>query len=196
MTYQLPNLPFKPEDLSALSSPETFEFHHGKHHAGYVKKLNDAAEGTEYEELDLEEAIKKSHELNNTSIYNNAAQHWNHSFFWNCLTNPEDSNLNGEIKTRIEKDFGSFQQFQDQFTMAACSLFGSGWAWLIENADQKLEIIQAANADNPLINDQKALLTIDVWEHAYYIDYRNARPEFVKKFWNVVNWNQVNENLK
>jgi len=173
-------------------SEETLEYHHGKHHQAYVNNLNNLIAGTEFEGMSLEEIILKS----SGGIFNNAAQTWNHTFFWNCLSPNGGGKPLGLVLVELEKNFGSFENFKSQFTNAAVTLFGSGWAWLVKNPDGKLEIIQASNAGNPLTMGKKPLLTIDVWEHAYYIDYRNARPKFVEAFWEIVNWDFVAKNLQ
>ncbi len=194
MAFQLPELPFAPASLQPFLSPETFEYHHGKHHAAYVKKLNDAIAGSDYESTDLEEIVVKSNQEFNKPVFNNAAQHYNHTFFWNCMS-PDKPEISDNLKKQIEQSFGSIEEFKDKFSTAAAGLFGSGWTWLEKTPDGKLQINTYNNADNPLINNNKPLLTIDVWEHAYYIDYRNARPDFIKEFWSVVNWSFVESQL-
>ncbi len=192
MPFQLPDLPFSKDSLKPYMSEETLEYHHGKHHQAYVNNLNNLIAGTEFENMSLEDIILKA----TGSIFNNAAQTWNHSFFWNCLSPNGGSFPKGILLEEIEKNFGSFEEFKEQFSKAAISLFGSGWTWLVKKAEGKLEIIQTSNAGNPLTNGFKPLLTIDVWEHAYYIDYRNARQKFVDAFWEIVNWDFVLHNLK
>jgi len=191
MAFQLPELPFSKDALKPHISEETIEYHYGKHHKAYVDNLNKLIAGTEFENMTLEEIILKS----KGPIFNNAAQAWNHTFFWNCLSPNGGGKPSGQLLQEIEKYFGSFEEFKSQFSNAAITLFGSGWAWLAKKPDSSLEIIQASNAGNPLTEGKKPLLTIDVWEHAYYIDYRNARPKFVEAFWEIVNWDFVEKNL-
>lgn len=190
--YNLPTLPFDTSSLSPFISEETFQYHWGKHHRTYVTKLNQAIEGSEFENLSLEETVKKS----KGAVYNNAAQHWNHSFFWNCLSPNSGGTPTGDILQGLEANFGSFEDFKEQFSQAAATLFGAGWAWLAQNKDGSLEIIPLSNADTPITQDKKPLLTLDVWEHAYYIDYRNERPRFIDAWWEVVNWEFVAQNLR
>lgn len=195
MAFTLPDLPFDPKNFSSFCSEETFNFHHGKHHATYVNKLNDAIKDTPMADMPLEDLIKKSHQEKNYAVYNNAAQHLNHSFFWNCFDAASAGSPSGQAAELINRDFGSFEAFKEAFTKAATTLFGSGWAWLVKNSDGKLEILQMKDADTPLILDKKPLLTLDVWEHAYYIDFRNARPDYISAFWKFVNWKFVEKNL-
>lgn len=191
MTFTLPELPFDPTQLAPFCSKETFEYHHGKHHNAYVTKLNDAVKANPaYTELSLEEAIKKSHQENLKPIYNNAAQHFNHSFFWNCMDPSGGGNPGEKLTAALIRDFESVEKFKEMFGNTATTIFGSGWAWLAQNAAGKLEILAMKDADTPLILDKKPLLTLDVWEHAYYIDHRNARPNFIAEFWKFVNWKQ------
>ncbi|MDR2290752.1 MAG: superoxide dismutase [Fe] [Serratia marcescens] len=186
MSFELPALPYEKNALEPHISAETLEYHYGKHHNTYVVNLNNLVKGSEFEGKSLEEIIKKAPA---GGIFNNGAQVWNHTFFWNCLS-PKggQSGPGGKLADAIAKQFGSFDQFKEKFTNAAVTQFGSGWAWLVRNADGTLAIEQTSNAGNPLRDGKKPLLTCDVWEHAYYIDYRNARPKFVEAFWNVVNW--------
>lgn len=195
MAFELPELPFEKKDFSSFISVEGFDYHHGKHHAAYVTKLNGAVKGTSYEGLSLEEAIRKSDTENNLAVFNNAAQHWNHSFFWNCFKPNGGGAPTGEMAKLINRDFGSFETFKTEFSNAAATLFGSGWAYLTLNKDEKLEIQKLSNAGTPVVSGDKALMTIDVWEHAYYIDHRNARPNFIDSFWKFVNWDFVNKQL-
>jgi len=193
MAFELPPLPFDKNALEPYMSAETLEFHHGKHHQAYVNNLNKAIAGTDDENKSLEEIIKGA-EIN-SGLFNNAAQHWNHSFFWNCLTPNGGGEASGEVADLIGSSFGSFEKFSEEFSNAAATQFGSGWAWLVTDGS-KLSVEKTANADLPLKHDHKALLTIDVWEHAYYIDYRNARPKFIETvLTNLVNWDFVNQNL-
>ena len=191
MAFELPELPYAKDALPGVSA-ETLEYHHGKHHATYVKTLNDLVAGTEHEGSSLEDVIKAA---DAGPLFNNSAQVWNHSFFWNCMT-PEGGGgaPTGELGDKINAAFGSYDAFAEQFTEAAKTQFGSGWAWLVD--DGGLKIMKTANADLPLKHDVNALLTLDVWEHAYYIDYRNARPDHIKNFLdNLVNWDFVAKNL-
>lgn len=187
--HTLPNLPFPTNTFGDWTSEETFSFHHGKHHAGYVNKLNAALEGHELSGKSLEEVVIASR--GNAKIFNSAAQHFNHSFFWECLS-PEDGEPYGVIKEQIERDFGSVSVFQQKFSDAAATLFGSGWTWLVRDSSGVLNIEQTKDAETPLGASGTPLLTLDVWEHAYYIDHRNNRPAFIDGFWNHVNWEAVN----
>lgn len=192
MTFELPKLPYEMDALEPTISKETLEFHYGKHHNAYVVNLNNLVPGTEFEGKTLEEVIKTSQ----GGIFNNAAQVWNHTFYWNCLSPNGGWEATGEIAELISRDFSDFETFKEKFSTAAVTNFGSGWTWLVQNTEGKLEIVSTSNAETPLTGDYKILLTVDVWEHAYYIDYRNARPEYVSQFWKLVNWDFVNENLK
>lgn len=192
MSFSLPSLPY---DLSALEphiSKETLEYHYGKHHKAYVDKLNTLiASEAQYQNKTLEEIIRQS----SGPIFNNAAQVWNHTFYWNCLSPQGGNKPEGALEKAIDEAFGSFEQFKEQFTNAAINTFGSGWAWLVKNNDGKIAIVSTSNAQLPMTNNQKALLTCDVWEHAYYIDYRNSRPNYLDAFWKLVNWEFVAKNL-
>jgi superoxide dismutase, Fe-Mn family len=192
MAFQLPDLPFPKDALAPFLSPETFDYHYGKHHAAYVDNANGLIADTPYENMTLEAVIGTSAVEKATGLFNNVAQIWNHTFFWNCMSPSGGGAPDGRIAELITRDFGSFETFREQFSKAAVTLFGSGWAWLTVDASGSLEIMQLSNADTPLIHNRTALLTLDVWEHAYYIDYRNARPKFVEGFWDVVNWKHVN----
>ncbi len=188
MKHELPDLPYAQSALEPHISAETLQYHHGKHHAKYVSTLNELIPGTEFETMPLEEIVRKS----SGKIFNNAAQTWNHTFFWNCLAPDGGGEPQGALAESIGAQFGSFEDFQEQFTQSATSLFGSGWTWLVKNSDGKLTIENASNAGTPLTEPRKTpLVTCDVWEHAYYIDYRNARPSYVGAFWKVVNWHAV-----
>jgi Fe-Mn family superoxide dismutase len=191
MEYKLPELPYSKEALQPNISAETLEYHHGKHHKAYVTKLNELIKGTEFENLPLEDIIREA----SGPIFNNAAQHWNHSFFWQCLAPNAGGNPDGKIAELINKKFGTFDKFKEEFAKLAVANFGSGWTWIVESENGGIDIINTSNAENPLKQGQKALLCLDIWEHAYYIDYRNARPDFVKAFWNLVNWDFANQNL-
>ena len=191
MECQLPELPYAKDALAPHISAETIEYHYGKHHKAYVDNINRLITGTEFEKMSLEEIIQKS----SGGTFNNAAQAWNHTFYWNCLSPNGGGEPTGELTNAITKQFRAFTQFKEKFTNAAVTLFGSGWAWLVKNADGSLSIETTSNAGNPLTDGKKALLTCDVWEHAYYVDYRNARAKYIDAFWNLVNWEFVAQNL-
>lgn len=191
MAHQLPELPYELDALEPHISKETLEYHYGKHHAGYVAKLNAAIEGTDQAEMSLEDLVKNAE----GGVFNNAAQIWNHSFYWNCLSPNGGGEPSGDLADAIAASFGSFAEFKVAFTAKAGTLFGSGWAWLVKNADGSLEITQTFNADTPLTGTAAPLLTCDVWEHAYYVDYRNARPSYIEAFWSLVNWDFVSANF-
>jgi superoxide dismutase, Fe-Mn family len=193
MAFELPKLPYPKNALAPHISEETLEYHYGKHHATYVKKLNSLVANTKYANMPLEEIIKTSER---GPIFNNAAQHFNHSFYWNCMAPEAGGEPGGALAKAIEHNFKSFAEFKKEFSEAAVDTFGSGWAWLVQRKDGSLAIEKAPNAENPLVHAERALLTCDVWEHAYYIDYRNERPKYVEAFWNVVNWQFVTSNLK
>lgn len=192
MAFELPNLPFDAASFESWTSEETFSFHHGKHHAGYVKKLNAAVEGTQWADKDLIEVINANRD--NAVIFNSAAQHWNHSFFWNCLS-PETQTPDGQIAELIDRDFGSIDAFKEQFGEMSLKLFGSGWAWLVQDAVGKLGLAPTKDADTPAGTEATPILTLDVWEHAYYVDFRNDRGKFIEGFWNHVNWQHANDQL-
>ncbi|HEY4351836.1 MAG TPA: Fe-Mn family superoxide dismutase [Paraburkholderia sp.] len=191
MEHQLPPLPFAKNALAPHMSEETLEFHYGKHHQTYVTNLNNLIKGTEYENLTLEEIVKKS----SGGVFNNSAQVWNHTFFWNSLKPQGGGQPSGALAEAINKKWGSFDKFKEEFTKTAVGTFGSGWAWLVKKPDGSLDLVSTSNAATPLTTDAKPLLTIDVWEHAYYIDYRNARPKFVEAYWNIVNWDFAAKNF-
>lgn len=191
MAFELPKLPYELNALEPYISSETIEYHYGKHHQAYVNNLNNLVASTELENKTLEEIIL----ISEGAIFNNAAQVWNHSFYWECLAPASQKEPTGELLEAIIKKFGDFKEFQSQFTKVAISTFGSGWAWLVKNAHGELEIVSTSNAETPLTKSQTALLTCDVWEHAYYIDYRNARPKYIDSFWNLVNWDFVAANF-
>lgn len=192
MPFVLPPLPYEMDALQPSISRETLEYHYGKHHKAYVTNLNNLVAGTDLENKPLEELIKTQ----SGGVYNNAAQVWNHTFYWNCLSPKGGGEPKGELMAAINKAFGDFKTFKEKFSKAAISTFGSGWAWLVKNPQGDLEIVTTGNAGNPLTTPNKALLTCDVWEHAYYIDYRNERPKYVDAFWNLVNWDFVAVNFK
>jgi Fe-Mn family superoxide dismutase len=196
MTFTLPELPWTKESLAPLISAETIDYHYGKHHKTYVDNLNKFAAGTKYETMSLEEVVKASQgQASEKKIFNNSAQIWNHTFFWHSIAPKAGGNPTGAIAAAIDKAFGSFADFKTKFTDAAVGQFGSGWAWLVKNADGSLAIEATSNADTPFAVGKRCVLTIDVWEHAYYIDYRNARPKFVEAWWNLVNWDFANRNI-
>lgn len=189
MTIQLPPLPYEMDALAPHISRETLEYHYGKHHKAYVDNLNNLIPNTEFADKSLEDIIKTS----TGGIFNNAAQVWNHTFYWHCLAPKAGGEPTGKLADAINQKFGSFAAFKELFTKTAITTFGSGWAWLVKNNDGSLDLVSTSNAQTPLTTNQKALLTCDVWEHAYYIDYRNARPKYVESFWNLVNWQFVAE---
>ncbi|MBI2236549.1 MAG: superoxide dismutase [Magnetospirillum sp.] len=197
MAFELPPLPFGNTDLEPHISARTLEFHHGKHHAAYVTNLNTLTKDSDLATKPLEEVIRiAAADLPaKQGLFNNAAQVWNHTFFWNCLTKGGGGKPGAKLLARIEADLGGFDKFREDFKNAAVTQFGSGWAWLVEN-NGKLELMKTANADLPLAHGKKALLTVDVWEHAYYLDYQNRRPDFVQAFIdNLINWDFVEANL-
>jgi len=184
MTFELPSLPYANNALAPHISEETLEFHYGKHHKTYVTNLNELVLGTEFEGSSLEEIVRNS----SGGLFNNAAQVWNHSFYWNSLSPEGGGQPKGKLADAIDAKFGSFSAFKEEFTKCAVTTFGSGWAWLVTNADGKLALVSTSNAGCPLTEGQTPLLTCDVWEHAYYIDYRNARPKYLEAFWALANW--------
>jgi len=189
--HTLPDLPYPENALEPHISAETLQFHYKKHHATYVDKLNGLIPGTEFESASLEDIIKKA----SGGIFNNGAQVWNHTFYWNCLSPNGGGAPTGELATAIDQTFGSYDDFKTRFSESAVNNFGSGWTWLVKNAEGALEIVNTSNAANPMTDAMQPLLTCDVWEHAYYIDYRNARPKYVEAFWNLVNWDFVSQNF-
>lgn len=191
MTHKLPELPYAMDALQPHISKETLEYHYGKHHNAYVTNLNNLIHGTEFEDLSLEDIIKKAPV---GGLFNNSAQVWNHSFYWNCLSPDGGGEPSGKLLEAINKSFGSFDEFKEKFTKSAITNFGSGWTWLV-NGENGLEIINTSNAGTTLTSGKTTLLTCDVWEHAYYVDYRNARPQYVDAFWKLVNWDFVEGNL-
>lgn len=192
MAFELPALPYAINALEPHISQETLEFHHGKHHNTYVVKLNGLVEGTELAEKSLEEIIKTS----TGGVFNNAAQIWNHTFYWHCLSPNAGGEPTGEVADAIAKSFGSFEEFKAKFTDSAINNFGSSWTWLVKKADGSLDIVNTSNAATPLTEDGVTpLLTVDLWEHAYYIDFRNVRPDYMAAFWALVNWEFVAKNL-
>ncbi|HLF96134.1 MAG TPA: Fe-Mn family superoxide dismutase [Methylococcaceae bacterium] len=194
MAHQLPELPYAKDALAPHISAETLEYHYGKHHQTYVTNLNNLIAGTEFENLSLEDIVKKS----SGGLFNNAAQVWNHTFYWFGLA-PNPTALgrkpSGALAAAIDAKWGSFDEFKKAFTQCAIGTFGSGWAWLVKKPDGSLDLVSTGNAATPLTTDNKALLTCDVWEHAYYIDYRNSRPNYLESFWKLVNWDFVAKNF-
>jgi superoxide dismutase, Fe-Mn family len=190
--FVLPKLPWSEDALSPKISKETISYHYGKHHAAYVANLNKLTKGTPYESMSVEQIIKKAPP---GPLFNNAAQVWNHTFYWNCMAPHGGGEPTGALAEAIRKDFGSYPKFQEQFTKTAVMLFGSGWAWLVRNPDGSLAIVGTSNAATPLAEGKTPLLVCDVWEHAYYIDYRNRRPDYVAAFWELVDWKAVERRL-
>ncbi|MCX7116095.1 MAG: superoxide dismutase [Gammaproteobacteria bacterium] len=189
MTFELPALPYSMGALAPHISEETLEYHYGKHHQAYVNNLNKLIEGTPFEKASLEDIIRQA----TGPLFNNAAQVWNHTFYWHCLSPDSGKEPVGAIKTAIDTTFGSFAQFKEEFTKAAATAFGSAWTWLVKTQAGELKIVTTFNAGTPMTEGNQALLTCDVWEHAYYIDYRNRRPDYLNAFWELVNWDYVNE---
>jgi superoxide dismutase, Fe-Mn family len=196
MTFTLPDLPYAADALEPYMSANTFSFHHAKHHAAYVTNLNNLIKDTEMADKSLEEIIKASFKDSaKAGIFNNAAQVWNHTFFWNSMKPGGGGAPTGAIADKINSDFGSYDKFKEEFKTAAATQFGSGWAWLILD-NGTLKVTKTGNAENPLAHGQTALLTLDVWEHAYYLDYQNRRPDFITTYLdNLVNWDFANKNL-
>ncbi|PHM28557.1 superoxide dismutase [Fe] [Xenorhabdus budapestensis] len=191
MSFELPALPYAKDALEPHISAETLEYHYGKHHNAYVVNLNNLIKDTEFAGKSLEEIIK----ISEGGIFNNAAQVWNHTFYWHSLSPNGGGEPTGKVAEAINNSFGSFAEFKQQFTDAALKNFGSGWTWLVKKTDGSLAIVNTSNAATPLTGENKPVLTVDVWEHAYYIDYRNARPQYLEHFWALVNWKFVEENL-
>ena len=191
MIHELPKLPYAINALEPFISQKTIEFHYGKHHQAYVNNLNKLIVGTEFENATLEEIVMKS----SGGIFNNGAQVWNHTFYWNCLKPQGGGEPTGAIGEAIVKNFGSFTDFKEKFSAAAATLFGSGWAWLVKKEDGSLAIVQESNAGNPMKAGMVPLLTCDVWEHAYYLDKQNVRPDYIADFWKLVDWSAVSGRL-
>lgn len=187
MAFELPKLPYEMNALEPYISQKTLEFHYGKHHQTYVNNLNKLIIGTKFENSSFEEILLNSE----GGVFNNVAQIWNHTFYWNCLSPNGGGTPNGELLSAIESTFGSFEEFKDKFSTAAATLFGAGWAWLVKNKDGELKIIQSPNAGNPMTDGFTPLLTCDVWEHAYYLDKQNRRPAYIEDFWKLVDWDAV-----
>lgn len=191
MTFKLVDLPYEINALEPHISQETLEYHYGKHHRAYVNKLNELVKGTEFEKMSLDEIVLKS----DGPIFNNAAQDWNHTFYWFSMSPDGGGEPRDELAAAIDKAFGSFDKFKEQFTQAGLTQFGSGWAWLVKTRDGKLEIVKTGNAGNPMTDGKKPILTCDVWEHAYYIDTRNDRGKYINNFWEVANWEFAYDNF-
>jgi len=193
MAFQLPNLPYALDALAPHISKETLEFHHGRHHAAYVNNLNNLIQGGRFEKMALEEIIK---EAGQGPLFNNAAQHFNHSFQWNCFRPQGGGEPRGRMADAIKRVSGDFESFKKKFSETAVGHFGSGWAWLVQNPDGSVAIEATHDAGTPIAHNKRPLLTCDVWEHAYYIDYRNMRARYLEAFWNIINWDFVESNLK
>lgn len=191
MAYELPQLPYDMDALQPYISKETLEYHYGKHHAAYVNNLNKLVDGTAFANASLEEIIKNA----DGGVFNNGAQVWNHTFYWNCMSPEGNREPSGALLNAIKSDFGSFEEFKDKFSKAAATLFGAGWAWLVKDTAGKLKIVQESNAGNPLRNGLEPIMTCDVWEHAYYIDKRNRRPAYIDDFWNLVDWETIGKRI-
>ncbi len=193
MAFELPQLPYAKDALEPHISQETLEYHYGKHHQTYVDKLNAAVEGKPEADKSLEEIIKTAPK---GPLFNNSAQVWNHTFYWHCLSPNGGGEATGPVADAIKSAFGSFDKFKEEFSNNAANNFGSGWTWLVKKSDGSVAIANTSNAETPLTDESvTTLLTVDVWEHAYYIDYRNARPKYLEAFWKLVNWDFVNENF-
>ena len=193
MAHELPDLPYAKDALEPHISAETLEFHHDKHHATYVTNLNKLIDGTEFADKSLEDIVKTAPA---GGVFNNAAQVWNHSFYWNCMSPNGGGEPTGALSDAINAAFGSFADFKEKFSASGAGNFGSGWTWLVKKSDGSVDIMNTSNAGCPLTEGVTPLLTMDVWEHAYYIDYRNARPKYIEAFWNLVNWDFVAGNMK
>ena len=192
MAIELPALPYAQDALEPHISKETLEYHYGKHHKTYVDNLNKMIEATEFADKSLEDIVRSSQ----GGMFNNAAQVWNHTFYWNCLSPNGGGEPTGKVADAINAAFGDFDKFKEEFTKTAVGTFGSGWGWLVQKADGSVALVSTSNAATPLTGDDTPLLTCDVWEHAYYIDYRNARPKYLEAFWNLVNWDFVASQMR
>ncbi len=189
MAFELPQLPYAKDALEPHISAETLDYHYGKHHQTYVTNLNNMVADTDNADKSLEDIIRSS----SGGLFNNAAQVWNHTFYWHCMSPDGGGEPGGALAAAINSRFGSFAEFKEAFSKTAITTFGSGWAWLVKKPDGSLDLASTSNAESPLTGDDKPLLTCDVWEHAYYIDYRNARPKYVEAFWHLVNWDFVSQ---
>ena len=193
--FALPKLDYSKSALSPIMSERTLDLHHGKHHQTYITNLNNFIKGSDYEKLPLEDIIKKSFKENKPGIFNNASQHWNHNLFWKCMKPNGGGNIPSKLEARINNDFGNVEEFRKEFINAGVTQFGSGWCWLSLN-DEKLVVTKTANAENPLIQNMKPILGCDVWEHSYYLDYKNKRPDYLENFFDkLINWEFVESNL-
>ena len=192
MAVELPNLPYAMDELAPHISPDTLEYHYGKHHRAYVTNLNKLIADSVWDDKSLDDII---YDTSDQAVFNNAAQAWNHTFYWNCLSPTGGGTPKGKLASALDKEFGSVDSFKEQFTKKAATLFGSGWAWLVKDKKGNLRITQESNAGTPLTKDLTPLLTCDVWEHAYYLDYKNARPKYLDAFWELVNWSYAEEQL-
>lgn len=192
MKHELPGLPYELNALEPHISRETLEYHHGKHHNAYVTNLNKMIEGTEFEDMSLEDIIKKS----SAGIYNNAAQIWNHTFYWNCLTGDNQGDISGDLANAINKKFGSLDDLKKEFTASAMGNFGSGWTWLVKTSSGEVDIVNTSNAGCVIADGHHPILVCDVWEHAYYVDTRNDRGAYLKNYWELVNWSQIVKNYE
>ena len=192
MAFKQPDLPYDLKALAPFVSEEQMHYHFNKHHAAYFKKLNGLVEGKPESDLDLEQVVKQS----SGGMFNNAAQAWNHTFFWDCMSPNGGGNPSGDLMSAIERDFGSLDEFMKKFSNAAATLFGSGWAWLATDGQGKLEIMTTPNQDSPISQGLTPVLGIDVWEHAYYLTYQNRRPDYVEAFFKIINWDMVNQHLE
>ncbi len=199
MAYKLPDLPYKHDALEPNIDKKTMEIHHGKHHAGYTKKVNAALEGHEFADLPIEEVLKRINEVPEDirqGVINNGGGYANHKLFWTVLSPDGGGKPTGELADAIKKTFGSFDKFKEEFSSTAAGQFGSGWGWLCVDDSGNLKVLSTPNQDSPLMNGLTPILGVDVWEHAYYLHYQNRRPDYISAFWNVVNWNKVNELYK
>ena len=192
MEHQLPQLPFALDALAPHISKETLEYHYGKHHQAYVTNLNNLIKGTPFEGKTLEEIVRSS----DGGVFNNAAQVWNHTFYWNCLSPNGGGEPTGKLADAINAAFGDFATFKEEFTKTAVGTFGSGWGWLVQRPDGTVALVSTSNAGTPLTGEDTALMTCDVWEHAYYLDYQNLRPKYLENFWSLVNWDFIASNMK
>jgi len=192
MPFRLPALPYAAGALAPHISEETLKFHHGKHHKKYVDTLNELIVGTEWQEQRLETIVRTAPP---GPVFNNAGQHWNHSFYWQCMSPKGGGDPSGRLADRLRRDFGDFEKLREAFSSAASAMFGSGWAWLVREPSGVFKIHTTPNAENPVRHGSIPLLTCDMWEHAYYIDYRNAKEEYLEAFWNLVNWDFVAQQL-
>lgn len=191
MSFELPALPYEKNALAPVISEETLDYHYGKHHNTYVTNLNNLVAGTDFENMTLEEIIMKSE----GGMFNNAAQVWNHTFYWNCLAPNAGGEPTGALADAINAAFGDFASFKEAFNKSAATNFGSGWTWLVKEADGSVALFNTSNAGTPMTEGKTALLTVDVWEHAYYVDYRNARPKYLEEIWKLINWDFVSANF-